>query len=101
MKSYYHFDYITCIFRLWNFVIIIVCRLLYRYVLHKIFSRKVLKTASYVFICLCEMSFMIVTYIINICYSYNGRATAASPATGSKAAHNKELKNLLDEFCVL
>ncbi|XP_045446237.1 2-oxoglutarate dehydrogenase, mitochondrial [Melitaea cinxia] len=33
--------------------------------------------------------------------SYNGRATAASPATGSKAAHNKELKNLLDEFCVL
>ncbi|KAL0840504.1 hypothetical protein ABMA28_015739 [Loxostege sticticalis] len=35
----------------------------------------------------------------NICY--NGRATAASPATGSKAAHNKELKNLLDEFCVL
>lgn len=34
-------------------------------------------------------------------YSYNGRATAASPATGSKAAHNKELKNLLDEFCVL
>lgn len=34
-------------------------------------------------------------------YSYNGRATAASPATGSKAAHNKELRNLLDEFCVL
>ncbi|XP_028167080.1 2-oxoglutarate dehydrogenase, mitochondrial isoform X3 [Ostrinia furnacalis] len=33
--------------------------------------------------------------------SYNGRPTAASPATGSKAAHNKELKNLLDEFCVL
>lgn len=33
--------------------------------------------------------------------SYNGRASAASPATGSKAAHNKELKNLLDEFCVL
>ncbi|XP_046960325.1 2-oxoglutarate dehydrogenase, mitochondrial isoform X2 [Vanessa cardui] len=33
--------------------------------------------------------------------SYNGRATAASPATGSKAAHNKELRNLLDEFCVL
>ncbi|XP_050343049.1 2-oxoglutarate dehydrogenase complex component E1 isoform X3 [Nymphalis io] len=33
--------------------------------------------------------------------SYNGRATAASPATGSKAAHTKELKNLLDEFCVL
>ncbi|XP_053602560.1 2-oxoglutarate dehydrogenase complex component E1 isoform X2 [Plodia interpunctella] len=33
--------------------------------------------------------------------SYNGRATAASPATGSKAAHNKELKNLLEEFCVL
>ncbi|CAH2992068.1 unnamed protein product [Chilo suppressalis] len=32
---------------------------------------------------------------------YNGRATAASPATGSKAAHNKELRNLLDEFCVL
>ncbi|XP_053602563.1 2-oxoglutarate dehydrogenase complex component E1 isoform X5 [Plodia interpunctella] len=32
---------------------------------------------------------------------YNGRATAASPATGSKAAHNKELKNLLEEFCVL
>ncbi|XP_045764602.1 2-oxoglutarate dehydrogenase, mitochondrial isoform X3 [Maniola jurtina] len=33
--------------------------------------------------------------------SYNGRATAASPATGSKAAHNKELRNLLEEFCVL
>ncbi|XP_072940890.1 2-oxoglutarate dehydrogenase complex component E1 isoform X3 [Epargyreus clarus] len=33
--------------------------------------------------------------------SYNGRPTAASPATGSKAAHNKELKNLLDEFCIL
>ncbi|CAG9785174.1 unnamed protein product [Diatraea saccharalis] len=33
--------------------------------------------------------------------SYNGRPTAASPATGSKAAHNKELRNLLDEFCVL
>ncbi|XP_026486032.1 2-oxoglutarate dehydrogenase complex component E1 isoform X2 [Vanessa tameamea] len=33
--------------------------------------------------------------------SYNGRATAASPATGSKAAHTKELRNLLDEFCVL
>ncbi|CAG9560268.1 unnamed protein product [Danaus chrysippus] len=32
---------------------------------------------------------------------YNGRATAASPATGSKAAHNKELRNLLEEFCVL
>ncbi|XP_063532160.1 2-oxoglutarate dehydrogenase complex component E1 isoform X4 [Cydia strobilella] len=33
--------------------------------------------------------------------SYNGRATAASPATGSKAAHNKELKSLLNEFCAL
>ncbi|KAJ0179990.1 hypothetical protein K1T71_004581 [Dendrolimus kikuchii] len=33
--------------------------------------------------------------------SYNGRVTAASPATGSKAAHNKELNNLLEEFCVL
>ncbi|KAF9814051.1 hypothetical protein SFRURICE_004398 [Spodoptera frugiperda] len=33
--------------------------------------------------------------------SYNGRATAAAPATGSKAAHNKELRNLLEEFCVL
>ncbi|KAH9644301.1 hypothetical protein HF086_003800 [Spodoptera exigua] len=34
-------------------------------------------------------------------YSYHGRATAAAPATGSKAAHNKELRNLLEEFCVL
>ncbi|KAI8428549.1 hypothetical protein MSG28_007312 [Choristoneura fumiferana] len=33
--------------------------------------------------------------------SYNGRATAASPATGSKAAHTKELKSLLNEFCQL
>ncbi|XP_063379306.1 2-oxoglutarate dehydrogenase complex component E1 isoform X3 [Cydia fagiglandana] len=33
--------------------------------------------------------------------SYNGRPTAASPATGSKAAHNKELKSLLNEFCEL
>ncbi|XP_047020828.1 2-oxoglutarate dehydrogenase, mitochondrial isoform X2 [Helicoverpa zea] len=33
--------------------------------------------------------------------SYHGRATAAAPATGSKAAHNKELRNLLEEFCVL
>ncbi|CAH4019945.1 unnamed protein product [Pieris brassicae] len=41
------------------------------------------------------------TEIIPRTISYNGRATAASPATGSKAAHNKELKNLLDEFCVL
>ncbi|KAJ8732629.1 hypothetical protein PYW07_015228 [Mythimna separata] len=33
--------------------------------------------------------------------AYHGRATAAAPATGSKAAHNKELRNLLEEFCVL
>lgn len=38
---------------------------------------------------------------VHVYSSYNGRATAASPATGSKAAHNKELRNLLEEFCVL
>ena len=30
-------------------------------------------------------------------FSYAGRPTAASAATGSKATHYKELKHLLDE----
>lgn len=30
-------------------------------------------------------------------FSYSGRPTAASPATGSKAQHLKELNNLLED----
>lgn len=34
--------------------------------------------------------------IFLVCFSYAGRTTAASTATGSKAQHNKELASLLE-----
>lgn len=44
------------------------------------------------------MELVLIDFFNGNCFSsYIGRPTAASPATGSKAQHLKELANLLDD----
>lgn len=69
--------------------------IIYVFILHLISFRSTFQPLTHVTTSTNSLITNYLSYVYNI-FSYCGRTTAASTATGSKAQHNKELNHLLE-----